>query len=40
MGLMVVGLALAGISIVYWITGDPDILLGLSIGASTLTLFM
>ncbi len=40
MGLMVVGLALAGISIVYWITGDPEILLGLSIGASTLTLFM
>ncbi|MBC8225144.1 sodium-translocating pyrophosphatase [Candidatus Bathyarchaeota archaeon] len=40
MGLMVVGLALAGISIVYWITGDPDILLGMSIGASTLTLFM
>ena len=40
MGLMVVGRALAGISIVYWITGDPDILLGMSIGASTLTLFM
>jgi K(+)-stimulated pyrophosphate-energized sodium pump len=40
MGLMVVGLALAGVSIVYWITGDPEILLGLSIGASTLTLFM
>jgi K(+)-stimulated pyrophosphate-energized sodium pump len=40
MGLMVVGLALAGISIVYWITGDPDVLLGMSIGASTLTLFM
>ncbi len=40
MGLMVVGLALAGISIVYWITGDPDLLLGMSIGASTLTLFM
>jgi K(+)-stimulated pyrophosphate-energized sodium pump len=40
MGLMVVGLALAGISIVYWITGDPEVLLGMSIGASTLTLFM
>jgi K(+)-stimulated pyrophosphate-energized sodium pump len=40
MGLMVVGLALAGISIVYWITGDPETLLGMSIGASTLTLFM
>ena len=40
MGLMVVGLALVGISIVYWITGDPDVPLGMSIGASTLTLFM
>jgi len=40
MGLMVVGLALLGISIIYWITGDPEIILGMSIGASTLTLFM
>jgi K(+)-stimulated pyrophosphate-energized sodium pump len=40
MGLMVVGLALLGISIIYWITGDPETLLGMSIGASTLTLFM
>ncbi|MGD2142021.1 MAG: sodium-translocating pyrophosphatase [Candidatus Bathyarchaeota archaeon] len=40
MGLMVVGLALFGISIIYWITGDPEIILGMSIGASTLTLFM
>jgi len=40
MGLMVVGLALLGISIIYWLTGDPEILLGMSIGASTLTLFM
>jgi K(+)-stimulated pyrophosphate-energized sodium pump len=40
MGLMVVGLALFGISIVYYLTGDPEALLGLSIGASTLTLFM
>ena len=40
MGLMVVGLALFGISIVYWLTGDPEIILGMSIGASTLTLFM
>ncbi len=40
MGLMVVGLALFGISIVYWLTRDPEIILGMSIGASTLTLFM
>ncbi|MGD2201021.1 MAG: sodium-translocating pyrophosphatase [Candidatus Bathyarchaeota archaeon] len=40
MGLMVVGLALFGISVIYWITGDPEIILGMSIGASTLTLFM
>ncbi len=40
MGLMVVGLALGGISIIYWLTGDPEIVLGMSIGASTLTLFM
>jgi K(+)-stimulated pyrophosphate-energized sodium pump len=40
MGLMVVGLALMGISIIYWITKDPEIVLGMSIGASTLTLFM
>lgn len=40
MGLMVVGLALFGISVVYWLTGDPEAVLGMSIGASTLTLFM
>jgi K(+)-stimulated pyrophosphate-energized sodium pump len=40
MGLMVVGLALLGISIIYWLTMDPEIVLGMSIGASTLTLFM
>ena len=40
MGLMVVGLALLGISIIFWLTGDPEIVLGMSIGASTLTLFM
>ncbi|MDI6847107.1 MAG: sodium-translocating pyrophosphatase [Candidatus Bathyarchaeia archaeon] len=40
MGLSVVGLALLGISIVYGITGDPEIVLGYSIGASTLTLFV
>jgi K(+)-stimulated pyrophosphate-energized sodium pump len=40
MGLMVVGLALFGISVIYILTGDPETLLGMSIGASTLTLFM
>jgi K(+)-stimulated pyrophosphate-energized sodium pump len=40
MGLMVVGLALFGISVIYWLTGDPEAVLGMSIGASTLTLFM
>ncbi|MBN2335435.1 sodium-translocating pyrophosphatase [Candidatus Bathyarchaeota archaeon] len=40
MGLMVVGLALLGISFIYWLTKDPEIVLGMSIGASTLTLFM
>jgi K(+)-stimulated pyrophosphate-energized sodium pump len=40
MGLMVVGFALLGISIIYWLTKDPEIVLGMSIGASTLTLFM
>ena len=39
MGLSVVGLALLGVSIVYGLTGDPEIVLGYSIGASTLTLF-
>ncbi|MBD3205421.1 sodium-translocating pyrophosphatase [Candidatus Bathyarchaeota archaeon] len=40
MGLMVVGLALLGVSTIYWLTKDPEIVLGMSIGASTLTLFM
>ena len=40
MGLMVVGLALLGISVIYCLTGDPELVLGMSIGASTLTLFM
>ena len=40
MGLMVVGLALFGVSFIYWLTGDPEMVLGMSIGASTLTLFM
>ena len=39
MGLSVVGLALLGVSVVYGLTGDPEIVLGYSIGASTLTLF-
>jgi K(+)-stimulated pyrophosphate-energized sodium pump len=40
MGLMVVGLALLGVSVIYWLTKDPETVLGMSIGASTLTLFM
>ncbi|MCJ7632931.1 sodium-translocating pyrophosphatase [Candidatus Bathyarchaeota archaeon] len=39
MGLSVVGIGLLGISIVYWITGDPGVILGYSFGASTLSLF-
>ena len=39
MGLSVVGLGLLGISVVYWITGDPGIVLGYSFGASSLALF-
>ena len=39
MGLSVVGLGLLGISIVYWITNDPGIVLGYSFGASSLALF-
>jgi len=39
MGLSVVGLGLLGISIVYWFTGDPRIVLGYSFGASSLALF-
>jgi len=38
MGLAVVGLGLLGISIVYAITGDPEIVLGYSFGASSLSL--
>lgn len=40
MGLLVVGIALLGVSIIFLLTGDPEIVLGMSIGASTLTLFM
>jgi K(+)-stimulated pyrophosphate-energized sodium pump len=39
MGLSVVGVGLLGISIVYFITGDPSIVLGYSFGASSLALF-
>ncbi|MCJ7561059.1 sodium/proton-translocating pyrophosphatase, partial [Candidatus Bathyarchaeota archaeon] len=39
MGLSVVGVGLLGISIVYWLTGDPSIILGYSFGASSLALF-
>ncbi|MGQ9531093.1 MAG: sodium-translocating pyrophosphatase [Candidatus Bathycorpusculaceae bacterium] len=39
MGLAVVGLGLLGISLVYWITGEPEIVLGYSFGASSLALF-
>jgi K(+)-stimulated pyrophosphate-energized sodium pump len=39
MGLAVVGLALLGISAVYALTGDPNIVLGFSFGASAMALF-
>ena len=39
MGLSVVGLALLGVSIVYFLTGDPNIILGFSFGASAMALF-
>ncbi|PVX23354.1 MAG: sodium-translocating pyrophosphatase [Candidatus Bathyarchaeum sp.] len=39
MGLAVVGLALLGLSIVYAMTGDPEIVLGFSFGASAMALF-
>lgn len=39
MGLSVVGLALTGISILYCVYGDPNIILGFSFGASSLALF-
>jgi len=38
MGLSVVGLALIGMSIIYYIFGDPNIVLGFSFGASSLAL--
>jgi len=39
MGLSVVGLALLGISALYYVFGDPEIILGYSLGASSLALF-
>jgi K(+)-stimulated pyrophosphate-energized sodium pump len=39
MGLSVVGVGLFGISVVYALTGDPNMVLGYSFGASSLALF-
>lgn len=39
MGLSVVGMALLGISIIYWLTEDPGMLLGFALGAGVLALF-
>ncbi|UCG37596.1 MAG: sodium-translocating pyrophosphatase [Candidatus Bathyarchaeota archaeon] len=39
MGLSVVGLALLGISVVYYLTGRPELVLGFSFGASAMALF-
>ena len=39
MGLLVVGFALLGISLLYFIYSDPQIILGFSFGASTIALF-
>jgi len=39
MGFSVVGVGLLGVSIVYFMTGDPNIVLGFSFGASSLALF-
>ncbi len=39
MGLSIVGLALLGITVLYYIYGDPEIILGFSFGASALALF-
>ena len=38
MGLAMVGLAIIGMSVVYLVTGDPEIILGFSFGASALAL--
>lgn len=39
MGTSVIGLALLGVSIIYGLTGDPNVILGFSFGASALALF-
>src|SRR4030066_1740828 len=39
MGFAVVGVGLLGVSIVYFVTGDPVVVLGFSFGASSLALF-
>jgi K(+)-stimulated pyrophosphate-energized sodium pump len=39
MGFSVVGVGLLGVSVVYFATGDPNIVLGYSFGASSLALF-
>jgi K(+)-stimulated pyrophosphate-energized sodium pump len=39
MGTSVIGLALLGVSIIYFLTGDPNVILGFSFGASALALF-
>jgi len=39
MGTSVIGLALFGVSLIYFLTGDPNVILGFSFGASALALF-
>ena len=39
MGTSVIGLALLGVSVIYFLTGDPNVILGFSFGASALALF-
>ena len=39
MGLSIVGLALLGLSALYYLFGDPHLILGFSLGASTISLF-
>jgi len=39
MGLSVVGLALLGVSVIYFLWGSPDLVLGFSFGASAMALF-
>ena len=39
MGLAVTGVALIGVSLIYWITRDPGVVLGFSFGASSVALF-